>query len=98
MGRLILHVERAIDEHRNRRGARVGLEVGQGVVQSPAVLEQVVADQDQLDVGRLGRGAEALVAGQLELGIIAQVDEEAGELAPSVGVAIDDHGPGKLPG
>ena len=61
LGRLIREVERAVDEHRNRRGAGVGLEVGQGVGERPAALEQVVADQDQLDVGRLGRGEEALL-------------------------------------
>src|SRR4029077_20135797 len=85
-----------VDEHGNRCCAPIGAEVGQGVVKSPTFLKQVIADHDQLNVSGFSRGEEALVAGQLELGIISQVEEKAGKLAASVGVGVNHHCAGQL--
>ena len=68
-----LAVERADDVDRHARGPGVGPEVGQGVVQPPVALDQVVVDQDQLDVGRLGARREAVVAGRGEDRVVAEL-------------------------
>ena len=61
--------------------------------QSPWI--KCVVDEDQLDVGRLRRGAEALVAGRREHRLIAQLLEVPGQSPAPRGVAVDDHGPGR---
>ena len=86
VGPLVLYVERAVDKHWDRGGARVGPEVSQGVIEPPSGLEQVEADQDQLDIGTLGCCAETLGATQFELGIISKGDQEACEWLPRVGL------------
>ena len=61
-------------------------------------LDQVVVDQDQLDVGRLGGRAEARRSPvAADLGVVAEPLEEADELAAAVGVAVDDDGAGTGP-
>ena len=54
-----------------------------------------VADDDELDVGRVCRGPKALIARGLQDWLVAQRLERAGELAAPVRVAVDDHGPGR---
>ena len=91
-----LELERTVDINRQIRGSRIALEIGQDIDQVPGSMGLCVADDDELDVGRVRRGPKALIARGLQDCLVAQRLERAGELAAPVRVAVDDHGPGRL--
>ena len=73
---------------------QVGTQISERVVNAPSGPKQVVANQNQLDIGTFGGGGKATRTRELDLGIISEVDQEARDLASSIGVAVDHHGPG----
>jgi hypothetical protein len=84
----------ADDVDRQPRGARVGAEVGEGIVQPPFALDHMMVDEHELDVGRIAGGAKAFVAGESEDRVIAQRLQMSDELAAARGVAVDHDGLG----
>ena len=56
---IALEIERAIDINRQPRGSGITVEIGQDIDQVPGSMGLCVTDRDELDVGRLCRGAES---------------------------------------
>ena len=63
---------------------RIGPQIRQRFTHAPLLAEQVVADQDQLHIGRGARGREPFRSGYFQLRVISQLGKKAGELASTI--------------